>query len=169
MIIIGGQFSSRSIKTSSKLSYRPTKARVRKSVFDSLIPYTFETVLDLFSGSGIMGFEAASRGSAHVTFVENNNKTVRLIKENADLFKGPSFDIIKKDVFKYLDISKKFDLIIADPPYNKYELSLMIEKILNLLNLNGKFILECSKSQKPILGARVVDYGLSRILTWEKS
>jgi len=167
MKIISGTFRSLKIKTNQKLSYRPTKSRVRQSIFDTLRPYEFDNVLDLFSGSGIMGFEAASRGSQHITFVEDDYKAMALIKKNSKIFTGPSFNFFKEDVFSFLDTSKKYDLIFADPPYDKYELEPMIEKIINLLNENGVFILECSKKQKAILGSKVSNYGKSRLLLWK--
>ena len=168
MTILSGRCGSRIINTNSKLPYRPTKARVRKSLFDSLIPYKYERVLDLFSGSGILGFEAASRGSNSITFVENNYRIMSLLKKNANLLMGPDYTFIQKNVFDYINSSNVFDLIFADPPYKKYELLTLIEKASDLLSDGGKFILECTKDQKPIYGAEIVDYGKSRLLTWEK-
>ena len=168
MTILSGRFGSRIINTNSKLPYRPTKARVRKSLFDSLIPFKYERVLDLFSGSGILGFEAASRGSNSVTFVENNHRIMHLLKQNAALLKGPEYNFIQKNVFDYVESTITFDLIFADPPYKKYELLKLVEKVSILLDNGGKFILECSKDQDPVYGAKIVDYGKSRLLTWEK-
>ena len=61
MKILGGQYKGLNIDTSKITSYRPTKARVRKSIFDILTPFTYSNILDLYSGSGILGFESASR------------------------------------------------------------------------------------------------------------
>jgi 16S rRNA (guanine966-N2)-methyltransferase len=170
MKIISGKFGSRKIITSKKLLYRPTKARIRKSLFDSLNPHNYKNVLDLFAGSGILGFEAASRGASDITFVENNYKIMEQIKKNALRLDGPSYNFIFGTAFSFLQSTKnKFDLIFADPPYEKYDLSLLIKKIPNLLNINGKFILECTKNQNPLDGVKCVDYGSSRILTWENS
>ena len=83
MNIISGIFKSIKIKTSKDLSYRPTKSLVRKSIFDSLDYYNFNSVCDLFSGTGIIGFESASRGAKFVTFVDNNYRAIKLIQENA--------------------------------------------------------------------------------------
>ena len=63
MRILGGQYKGLNIDTSKITSYRPTQARVRKSIFDILTPFTYSNVLDLYSGSGILGFESASRGA----------------------------------------------------------------------------------------------------------
>lgn len=168
MNIISGKFGSRKIITNKKLSYRPTKSRVRKSLFDSLSPYNYENVLDLFAGSGILGFEAASRGGVNITFVENNYKIMGQIKKNALILDGPKYNFIFDNAFSFLISTKnKFDLIFADPPYEKYDLSLLFKQIPKLLNINGKFILECTKNQNLMYGAKCVDYGMSRILIWE--
>ena len=83
MRILAGRFKGQRIITKKNLSYRPTKSIVRKSIFDLLNPFDFSVVLDLFSGSGILGFESASRGADNVVFVEKNSKTMGLIRKNS--------------------------------------------------------------------------------------
>ena len=169
MNILAGQFGGRRIKTVSKLPYRPTKSRVRKSIFDSLMPFRFSMVLDLFSGSGIMGFEAVSRGAQSVTFVEKHGPTFRLIKQNAAGLAGPSYTFKHCGAVSFLRRSGSFDLIFADPPYGTHDLEPLAETILEHLNKKGKFILECEKDQAPFLDAVATDYGKTRILSWENS
>ena len=72
MKILSGQYKGLEIKTDKSLSYRPTSSRVRKSIFDILGSLQKLSVLDIFAGSGILGFEAASRGATKVSFVDNN-------------------------------------------------------------------------------------------------
>jgi len=169
MNILAGQFGGRRIKTVSKLPYRPIKSRVRKSIFDSLIPFRFSMVLDLFSGSGILGFEAVSRGAQSVTFVEKHGPTLRLIKQNAAGLAGPSYTFKHCGAVSFLRRSGSFDLIFADPPYGTHDLESLAETILEHLNKKGKFILECEKDQAPFLDAIATDYGKTRILRWENS
>ena len=169
MNILAGKFGGRNIKTSQKLPYRPTKSRVRKSIFDTLSPFNYETVLDLFSGSGIFGFEAASRGAKSITFVESHYRTFSLIKKNAELLSGPQYNFYQKDVFTFLDGKRSYDMIFADPPYSKYDIKSLSETILKHLNKNGKFILECETSQMAFLDAVEKDYGNTKILYWEKT
>lgn len=169
MNILAGRFKGVPIKTTSKMPYRPTKSRVRKSLFDKMILFNYDTVLDLFSGSGIMGFEAASRGASKITFVEKHSKSLNLIRCNSTKFNGIGFDFIKTDVFTYLKNSINFDLIFADPPYGRFDLEPLTISILEHLNRNGKFILECEKNQQSFLDADVSDYGDTRILTWTNS
>lgn len=169
MNILAGQFGGRRIKTVSKLPYRPIKSRVRKSIFDSLMPFRFSMVLDLFSGSGILGFEAVSRGAQSVTFVEKHGPTIRLLKQNAAALAGPSYTFKHCGAVSFLRRSGSFDLIFADPPYGTHDLESLAETILEHLNKKGKFILECEKDQAPFLDAIATDYGQTRILRWENS
>ena len=168
MHIISGSFKNRIVKTSKKLSYRPTKSRVRKSLFDSLTQFQFNSVCDLFSGSGIIGFESASRGAESITFVDNNFRALKILKENAKMLEGPKYNFFKVDVFKFIKFCSTFDLIYADPPYGKYDIVLLAEKVLEHLNKKGLFFLECDKKQVPFLECEVIDFGQTRILKWEK-
>ena len=169
MNIISGIFKSIKIKTSKNLSYRPTKSLVRKSIFDSLNLFKFNSVCDLFSGTGIIGFESASRGAKHITFVDNNYMAIKLIQENASSLEGPNYSYFQKDVFSFLKYSYSYDLIYADPPYGMYDPHKLVEGIFKHLNINGKLFLECDKKQNPFLDSIVRDYGQTRILQWENN
>ena len=80
MNILSGLYKGRKIETSLKAQYRPTKSIVRKSLFDILGPLNNYSFLDLFSGSGIMGFEALSRGASPIYFVESNRAHIQMLK-----------------------------------------------------------------------------------------
>ena len=169
MNIISGIFKSIKIKTSKDLSYRPTKSLVRKSIFDSLNYFNFNSVCDLFSGTGIIGFESASRGAKFVTFVDNNYRAIKLIQENAITMEGPQYSYFRKDVFSFLKNSNTYDLIYADPPYGMYDPHKLVEGMFKHLNTKGKLFLECDKKQNPFLDSIVRDYGQTRILQWENN
>ena len=140
MQIHSGRFKGQRIKTVKNFPYRPTQSIVRKSLFDIIEPLNCKNFLDLFSGTGIIGFEAASRGAKSITFVENHYHTFSLIKKNAELLSGPQYKFYQKDVFSFLDGERSYDLIFADPPYSKYDIESLAETILKHLNKNGKFI-----------------------------
>ena len=109
---------------------RPTQARVRKSIFDILQTVVGEKALDLYAGSGSLGFEALSRGAASVTFVELNAKVVGVIEKNRLLFDSHKITILYSDVFRYLRSCKEeFDLIFADPPYGMVNLDLLVNPV----------------------------------------
>ena len=168
MKIISGVFKRISIKTSKNLPYRPTKSLVRKSIFDSIKFFRFDSVCDLFSGTGIIGFESASRGAKSITFVDNDYRAINLIKENAKLLEGPKYRYFQKDVFSFIKNCNSYDLIFADPPYEKYDMMTLVKEVLKHLNKKGKFFLECDKNQNPFFDSIVRDYGQTRILQWEK-
>ena len=167
MNILAGRFKGRNIKTSQKLGYRPMKSIVRKSIFDSLEPFNYLSVLDLFSGTGIFGFESASRGANKVTFVEKNFRSYILLKKNSEIFDDICFDFFQMDVFKFFNKNKSFDLIYADPPYGKFNLFKLIDFSLVLLKRNGKLFLECEKKVEPFMNANCKDFGDTRILYWK--
>ncbi len=167
MNIISGAFKSIKIKTSKNLSYRPTKSLVRKSIFDSIGSFNFSSVCDLFSGTGIIGFESASRGAELITFVDNDYRVIKLIQENARTLRGPHYSFFYKDVFSFIKNCNSYDVIYADPPYGKYDLVKLVKKVHKHLNKDGKLFLECDKKQNPFLNSIVRDYGQTRILQWE--
>lgn len=153
MRITGGFLKSRKIDSPKGDNVRPTLSQVRESIFSTLFSMTdFEdkTFLDLFAGSGIMGFEAISRGFASSDFVEKDKRTFFLLKENAkklgldnnqtQFFAGDSTKVIKR-------IEKNYDVIYVDPPYQSglYDSVLQIVKENCLLKTDGTIILEHPK------------------------
>ena len=148
MRIISGKFKGRIIKIPKNLPIRPTTNVAKESIFNIIsnkVDFNSLKVLDLFSGSGMIGLEFISRGS-DVTFVENNVKCVKHVSNTLN-FLNLNAKIIKKDVFKYLvNCDDKYDIIFADPPYSlsienyKKLIKLATENTLN--NSDGLFILE---------------------------
>ena len=167
MKIISGKFKNSKIETNKNLIYRPTKSRVRKSVFDKLQSFQIDKALDLFSGSGVIGFESASRGANFITFVDRDQRAIRLIKKNAEKIKGPNYEFFQTNVFDFIKHCNQFDLIYADPPYGKYDLRGLVKYSLEKLREHGKFFLECNKQQEPFLNCSMRDYGQTRLLLWE--
>ena len=173
MQILAGQYKSRRIITSSKLPYRPTQTRIRKSLFDILGNLSGKTVLDLYAGSGILGFEAASRGAAEITFVEMNRKMTNILVRNSSLFINTIFHVKNDSAESFLDTDKLYDIIIADPPYELTESKngitgkSLIDLCFNRLKLHGTFILEMS-SKSDIKGDREKYYGDTKLVFWNK-
>jgi 16S rRNA (guanine(966)-N(2))-methyltransferase RsmD len=121
MRIISGKYKGKRLTAPKKLPVRPTTDMAKEALFNILNnQYYFEdvAVLDLFSGTGNISFEFASRGSNNITAVDAHSGCVQYISK---ISKELSFDIsiIKSDVFKFLERTKgKYDIIFADPPYN---------------------------------------------------
>ena len=168
MHIIAGRFKGRTIRTYPKAPYRPTQARVRKSLFDILPSLEDAEVLDLYAGTGIIGFEAASRGAKRVVFVEQNPRALQYLRQNCELFTEVDFLIESKDVLTYLQNCGQFDFIFADPPYKEKDVNSLIDLSLAHLNIGGHFVLETGRSGTGIPDGRVKLYGDSKLTIWSK-
>jgi 16S rRNA (guanine966-N2)-methyltransferase len=130
MRIVGGKWRGRHLVIlPNKLlihNLRPTMDRVRETLFNILHHGDFSTiknarVLDLFSGTGALGFEALSRGAEHASFVDIEKKSLDLVRENTLLLRtDKKVTILKKDATNLgKNIGKSFNLIFLDPPYGK--------------------------------------------------
>ncbi|WP_341326090.1 16S rRNA (guanine(966)-N(2))-methyltransferase RsmD [Methylotuvimicrobium sp. KM2] len=119
--IIAGEWRGRNLRFTDAPGLRPTPARVRETLFNWLRSDIYGSrCLDLYSGSGALGFEAASRGAKSVVQVENNPQACRHLKENAVILSTDRIKIVNQDVFRYLagDV-ESFDLVFLDPPFGK--------------------------------------------------
>ena len=154
MRIISGKNGGQIIKIPKKFKLRPTTDRSKEGIFNiisNFFDYENLIVLDLFSGTGNISYEFASRGTNNITVVDSNTKHVKFIKSQSEKFNF-KFNIIKTDVFRYLRSCNNndcnYDIIFADPPYNldlnKYEN--IIYKIFEfkLLKNDGIIIIEHS-------------------------
>lgn len=129
MRIIGGELKGRNFYMQADI--RPTQHVVRKALFDILgQDMSGIHFLELFSGSGAVGFEAISRGSKKVVIVEKDPKCIRVIEENMDILKISSnteqesfIEVIHGDALAFIKIlarqKRAFDIIFADPPYGR--------------------------------------------------
>ena len=169
MKILGGRYKGLTIDTSKNLSYRPTQSRIRKSIFDILAPFTYSSVLDLYSGSGILGFESASRGAESITFVDNNSASIKMLNRNKTKFDSPEFFVIRKKVFSYLKgLNDNYDLIFADPPYDKLDYKVLMSMCIEKLSKNGKLILEMSNNNLSFTNSIERKYGDTKIVIYTK-
>ena len=166
MQIHAGQYKGHRVKTVKNAPYRPTTSLVRKSLFDILRNVTGKSVLDLFAGSGIVGFEAASRGAASVTFVESSMRVNALLKMNGAPFKNTEFYYIRQDGVKFLESSQSYDIIFADPPYKYHDIETFVSSAISRLNPDGILIVESSPREFPISPFRVKEYGDTQLSFW---
>ena len=182
MRIISGQFKGKSIKFIKSSITRPLKDSVKENIFNIInhsnllnINLKKSTILDLYSGIGSFGIECISRGVKHVTFVENYENILSILKKNlSDLKSVTNYSIIEKDIihnFDSNDLKKKFDIIFLDPPYKIIELKEIISPIISqkILKQNGIMIIHRHKNQNDILPkpVRILEekkYGISKIL-----
>jgi 16S rRNA (guanine966-N2)-methyltransferase len=148
--IIGGKYKGRSF-ASKNYNARPTIDFARESLFNILHNYFyFEEikVLDLFSGTGGISFEFASRGCGAIELVEIDTKNYNLICSEQKNLGIKSIKPFRADAFKYLKNNKvKYDIIFADPPYDVKSIESLPDIIFEnkMLNPDGWFVLEHSK------------------------
>ena len=168
MQILAGRYKGVNIQTSAKYEYRPTQSKVRKSLFDILGDLSEKTVIDLFAGSGILGFEALSRMAKSVIFVENNKYLVQLLYRNRDKIDELNCSIKKMDAYKFIKEEHLVDLILVDPPYGQKDLNLLIKFCLNMLSPGGILVLETSIMDEHIKADSERIYGSTRLSFWRK-
>ena len=117
--IIAGLWRGRKITFIDQQDLRPTPDRVRETVFNWLqsdIPNA--VCLDLFAGSGALGFESASRGAKQVTLVDNSSQVCQQIQENIKHLQSEVIRVITSDALRFLEENTtKYDLVFLDPPY----------------------------------------------------
>ncbi len=154
MRIISGKYKSRRLYTSGVTGYknkpvrkedtrkgeyiRPTSDRAKETLFDvlsNLIDFNGITCLDLFAGTGSLGFESLSRGAEFCSFVDNSRISAELIEKNAEALDcSENVEIYKQSVLSFLPehTGEKYDLIFADPPYAYTRYSELIELVLRI-------------------------------------
>ena len=153
MRITAGKFRSRKLISPEGESTRPTQDQVKEAVFSHLGGmFDQGAVLDLFAGSGAIGFEALSRGMKEAVLNDHDPSAVRAMRANKEkLGLGDEVTILNYDYNKALKLlskkEKSFDLIYLDPPYalNAYDKAMRMIKEGNLLRENGILVAESAK------------------------
>ena len=182
MRIISGKFRGKKILEPKNSNTRPLKDLTKESIFNIInhsskfkINLNKSTILDLFSGVGSFGIECISRGVEKVTFVENYDGVLPILKKNLLKLKSiENYEIITKDINKknfFLNINKKFDIIFLDPPYKDKNLKNILININDqkILNKNGIIIIHRHRNEQDFLPEcfKTIEekkYGLSKII-----
>ena len=147
MRIISGTRRGQKLTEFEGMNIRPTTDRVRESLFNLIQDYVRGAdVLDLFSGSGALSFEALSRGAGSAVCVDIDKRSVGVIDENSKRLKfTDEISVVNSSAENFLEKStKSFDIIFLDPPYNKGFIKPVISAIVknNLLSEDGIIVLE---------------------------
>ena len=144
MRISGGVWRSRLLRFADLPGLRPTPDRVRQTVFNWLGQELLgQACLDLFSGTGVMGFEALSRGASNSVMVEKAVTAYRMLLENKKLLAADSAQIVNMDALQFLASNQqRFDIIFLDPPYNQGWLAKLLPQIHLHLAKNGSIYVE---------------------------
>lgn len=144
--IIGGAWKRSLLPVLDALGLRPTPDRVRETVFNWINhqlggDWDGVACLDLYAGSGALGFEAASRGAAQVTMIDNHGPAVRQLEANRDKLKATNIAVLRADALAAArDLAargQRFDVIFLDPPYQQDLLAKTLPLCPGLLKEDG--------------------------------
>lgn len=133
--IIGGQWRGRKLAVADRPGLRPSADRQRETLFNWLQSVTpGARVLDLFAGSGALGFEALSRGAAHATLIENHRAGAEALRRDAAMLDARGCRVLMTDAIAWLKLGRPtsepaFDLVFIDPPFDSGLLPQAVEAL----------------------------------------
>lgn len=160
--IVGGEFRRRVLRFPDSSGLRPTPDRVRETLFNWLgQELDGWHCLDLFAGSGALGFEAASRGAGRVLMIENTPRVLAALHENHQLLHQPAaVEIRRGDALQYLSsAAESFDLIFLDPPYHQGWLPRLAPLLDRVLKADGALYVEAEQEIESLAAWQVVRHG----------
>jgi 16S rRNA (guanine966-N2)-methyltransferase len=143
MRVIAGRYRGRRLRGPRGLELRPTSDRLKETLFNILNPVIGGAAfLDAFAGTGAIGIEAISRGAREVVFVEANEESCRLIRQNldhCDITTG--FSLLHQEVFRSLrrfgQSETRFDIVFMDPPYHWHSYADLLDTLYRCDVLHG--------------------------------
>jgi len=156
--VIAGLWRSRLIEFPSVAGLRPSPDRVRETLFNWLgRDLTGMVCLDLFAGSGALGFEALSRGAASVVMVEKNPVAVNALRKNAQTLGATNLSIVRGDALEFARGARsRFDIIFIDPPYGLGLQTAALAAVVGSLRAGGRVYVESDSVLDALRGWRVL-------------
>ena len=149
MRIIAGEWRRRRIYFESSTELRPTTDAARETLFNWLQDrIEGATCLDLFAGSGALGFEALSRGAGEVVLVDSNRRCIKSLHQTANDLQTESCTIVHRNALDYLQqCNKNFDIVFLDPPYHSGLAVEALQKLdsISRLNVDARIYLEVER------------------------
>ena len=146
--IIGGTWRSRIIHFPAAGDLRPTPDRVRETLFNWLgQDLNGKVCLDLFAGSGALGFEALSRGARKVVMVEKNRQVLQALRENAQKLGAQNLELVHADALQFLSADRNaYHIIFLDPPFRMDNLPDVLRLMPRRLAESGLVYVESGKA-----------------------
>lgn len=129
--IIAGQWRGTNLKVLLKEGVRPTSNRIRETLFNWLqVSIEGSDCLDMFAGSGALGFEAVSRGASSAVIIDTDPAIIKLLTEQSQRLQANNIKTICADSLQYIEQTQnQFDTIFIDPPFAQYDLVEILNKI----------------------------------------
>ncbi len=184
MRILSGEWRGRTLKTTVGPGYRPAMGKVRSALFSMLeargVHWPEARVLDIFAGSGSLGFEALSRGAPFAAFVESNSKAAALIRENADKFglELERYAVFGDEARSVLGkrCREPFSVVFIDPPYGRDLLTPTLRSVVRngwlapggIINaeLEGRLAFDPEQAHPELTCVADRKYGQTRVVLW---
>ena len=143
--VIGGKYRSRLIRVPARPGLRPTPDRVRETLFNWLgQDLSGLACLDLYAGSGALGFEAASRGAARVVLVEKDRTALAELERNRAALAAGEVEIVSGDAAAYLARpGERFDVVFLDPPFRQNAVPEILGNLASRLEPGARVYVEC--------------------------
>jgi 16S rRNA (guanine966-N2)-methyltransferase len=160
--ITGGAWRSRLIKVADSVKdLRPTPDRVRVTLFNWLgQDLTGLACLDLFAGSGVLGFEAASRGAAPVTLIEQDQSAYAVLRQNAQALGNEHLELMRADALKFAaSATQRYDLIFLDPPFRLGWIERIAPLLPRLINPGARLYIEAEHAVEELGVWRSIRHG----------
>jgi 16S rRNA (guanine966-N2)-methyltransferase len=172
--IVGGDWRSRRIRVPARADVRPTPDRVRETLFNWLGQrLEGAACLDLFAGSGALGFEAASRGAARVVMVESDREALAALRRNREALGAAAVEIVAEDAFGYLArATERFDVVFLDPPFRQNAVAAVLERLPPRLAQGARVYVESARVHEAGAAWRELKRARAgqvcfQLLTWE--
>ncbi|HEX7813338.1 MAG TPA: 16S rRNA (guanine(966)-N(2))-methyltransferase RsmD [Burkholderiales bacterium] len=176
MRIIGGEWRRRLLEFPDAPDLRPTPDRVRETLFNWLgQDLSGETCLDLFAGSGALGFEAASRGAKHAVLVEHSATVVRTLHANRTMLSAQQVEIVRADAMDFLQAdARRYDVVFLDPPFRLDLLPRVLPLLGRILLPGARVYLESDVVPEPVAGFELLKQARagqvhSLLLKWQRA
>lgn len=152
--IIGGAWRSRMIRFRPQKDLRPTPDRVRETLFNWLgQDLSGASCLDLFAGSGALGFEAASRGAHRVVMVERDARAFDALEANRALLGAGAVELVRADALEFLRAdSRRYDVVFLDPPFRTADWPRLLAAISDHLSPGALVYCESAGQPEPPAG-----------------
>lgn len=163
--VIGGVWRSRRIGFPDHAGLRPSADRVRETLFNWLgQDLGGQRCLDLFAGSGALGFEALSRGAACVVMVEKSRRVCEALRRNAELLAAKNLQLHCADALEFAvvaaaDAAVRFDVVFLDPPFRSTLLAQVLPRVAPLLRPRARVYVESATAFAASGGWRILRQG----------
>jgi 16S rRNA (guanine966-N2)-methyltransferase len=159
--IIGGAWRSRKIRFADRPGLRPTSDRVRETLFNWLgQDLSGRECLDLFAGSGALGFESASRGARRVVMVERDAAAWRALESSKALLEADAVEVLRADALEFLrHHAGRYDVVFLDPPFAENSWAQLLEHLPRCLKPGALVYCERPESLDKVAGWDVIKAG----------